>query len=377
MASGFILRKALVGTLLSSATALVTSLGSLAPAALVGAVASGYSAPAQALTCGTPNEHGQCLSGSASQFGGGFTPPSGGFGGFGGATGCTVTRTPVVFIHGNGDNAISWDGPPRSVSGFVTPPRSVYDEFRAAGYTDCELFGVTYLSSSEISNPAGNFHQPSKYTIIQNFINRVRSHTGRSQVDIVSHSLGVSMTMATMKYFGTAGQVRRFVNIAGALRGLESCIGVGPANALFPTCGSQNFGDPFIFGFFPAGVNIFFPNPWTGDTSASLRRFPGTLGSGTIRFYTIMAGTKDQVMCAAGTLGICSSSPALPAGTNVIGQYNVGRGTDRNGDGSGGIGHMKARGNTGKIIVKMLTTTCTTGCAADYIAGSHGTAPSF
>ena len=33
--------------------------------------------------------------------------------------------------------------PPGAVGGYATPPRSVYQELKAAGHNDCELFGVT------------------------------------------------------------------------------------------------------------------------------------------------------------------------------------------------------------------------------------------
>ena len=97
---------------------------------------------AQALTCGPTD--GRICQGTASQYAGGFNPGVG-YGGFGGGS-CTASKTPVVFIHGNADSAISFDAPPGNVSGYATPARSVYAELKARGYNDCELFGVTYLA---------------------------------------------------------------------------------------------------------------------------------------------------------------------------------------------------------------------------------------
>ena len=85
-----------------------------------------------ALDCGSYNGF-FCT--AATQYGGTFKPGVG-YGGFGGATGCTATKTPVVFIHGNGDNAQSFDAPPGKVTGYTAPPRSVYDELKAQGYKD-------------------------------------------------------------------------------------------------------------------------------------------------------------------------------------------------------------------------------------------------
>ncbi len=98
---------------------------------------------------------GLTYTGGANQFAGGFSPsnvPNGGFGG----GGCTAIHTPIVFLHGNGDEAKNWDYP--SSTGVA----SVYDEFKAAGYNDCELFGLTWLSSSERGAPQLNYHSPTK-----------------------------------------------------------------------------------------------------------------------------------------------------------------------------------------------------------------------
>jgi hypothetical protein len=96
-------------------------------------------APASALT----------YTGGSNQFAGGFSPSNAPYGGFGGGS-CTATHTPIVFLHGNGDEAKNWDYP--SSTGVL----SVYDQFKAAGYNDCELFGLTWLSSSERGAPQLN-----------------------------------------------------------------------------------------------------------------------------------------------------------------------------------------------------------------------------
>ena len=167
---------------------------SLACAALLALAGAAAVAPstARALDCG--RNHGFVCQGAASQYAGGFNPGVGS-GGFGGGS-CTATRTPVVFIHGNGDSAISFDLPPATVSGYSAPPRAIYDELKAQGYNDCELFGVTYLDASERGSPQYNYHSPAKYAVLQAFINKVKTYTGKSQVDIVAHSLGSSMALA-------------------------------------------------------------------------------------------------------------------------------------------------------------------------------------
>jgi len=343
------------------------------------------SAGASALTCGTNN--GWACQGAATQYAGGFSPGVG-YGGFGGASSCSATRTPVVFLHGNGDSAISWDMPPASVSGYSTAPNSVYDEFKAAGYKDCELYGVSYLSSSENAAPQYNYHQPSKYTILNTFIDKVLAHTGAAKVDIVAHSLGATMAMAALESASKWGKVRRFVNISGGLRGIYSCLYTGAANAYASTCGSENWYNGDIFGFYPGGNSAYYYNLWTGSGVGSLRAMPAAHSA--VAFYTIAAGAYDQVGCSSYTYWSgCDLMSKFNSASNVKAQLMVGAGTtagsvDWNwqdgspyqtggGDLSNGVGHFRAKTNTGKIIQRMLSTTCTSGCASGYV-GVYGPA---
>lgn len=343
---------------------------------------------AVALDCGTNN--GFLCNGPANQYAGGFNPGVG-YGGFGGGS-CTAIRTPVVFIHGNGDSAISFDMPPGNVSGYTKPTRSPYDELKAAGYNDCELFGITYLSATERSFPQINYHEPYTYDMLKTFIDKVKAYTGKSQVDIVGHSLGSSMALAMIKYKGYQGSVRRFVNIAGGIRGLQTCLYSGYANAAAPTCNAEAWVYPYnyyTFGLYPSsGLPYYGYNRWTGSGSDSLRNLPASWTG--IRFYTITAAKYDQVHCFTTTnAATCQSGALFNSRSNVIAQVNVGFGSSAysydwnwsdgmpvnagGGDTSNGVGHFRSLANTGVILKNMLTTTCTTGCASGY-SGTHGPA---
>lgn len=336
---------------------------------------------AQALACGSNN--GYTCTGAAAQYAGGFSPGVGS-GGFGGG-GCIATRTPVVFIHGNGDSAISFDMPPGAVTAYTTPTNSTYDELKARGYNDCELFGITYLDADERAKPQNNYHQPAKYQIIKTFIDKVKAYTGRSQVDIVAHSMGSSMALASLRYYGNQGSVRRFVNIAGGLRGLNTCYGTGYQSALAPTCNAEAYVWPYnyyTFGFYPStGVTYAGYNRWTGSGSTSLRAMPTQFTS--VSFYTITARQYDQVHCFTTSYASgCNSGALFNAGSNVKAQIDVGFGSSAyafdwdwadgspynfgGGDTSSGVGHFRSKNNTGRIVYNMLATTCTTGCANGY-----------
>jgi pimeloyl-ACP methyl ester carboxylesterase len=307
--------------------------------------------------------------GAANQFAGGFSPSNTPYGGFGGGS-CTATRTPVVYIHGNGDEARNWDYPPS------TGVRSVYDEMRFRGYNDCELFGVNWLSSSERGTPQLNYHTLGRADMVADFIVAVKAYTGKSQVDVVSHSMGVTVALHGIERFSLWGSVRRFVGIGGGLRGLTNCLWVGYANPYYPTCGSQNVFNSDIFGFYPHSASTW--NPRTGD--GGFRDYPS--GKATI-FYTIRADIHDQVLCGtASSVAGCDDSALFDARANVRAQLDVGYGTpaagldydladwtyfNTGGGDTDGVGHFRSKNNTGIVQYNMLSGTCTTtGCCTGY-----------
>jgi pimeloyl-ACP methyl ester carboxylesterase len=307
--------------------------------------------------------------GNTNQFTGGFTPRNAPYGGFGGGN-CSCSKTPVIFIHGNGDEARNWDFPAS------TGVSSVYEEFKSAGYNDCELFGLNYLSNSERAAPNLNYHKPSKAAMIRDFINDVKAYTGKSQVDIIGHSLGVTMAIHGIDYGNLWSSVRKFVGISGAMRGLSSCSWAGPANPYATTCGSQNLFSADIFGFFPHLSSAY--NPKMGD--GGYRDKPS--GKSTT-FYTIRAGYQDQIACSTTSYySGCGDTSKFDSYANVRAQLNVGRGStaaqlDYNftdwsiynlgGGDADGVGHFRAKNNTGIIQVNIIKTNCVgTDCCANY-----------
>jgi hypothetical protein len=106
----------------------------------------------------------------------------------------------------------------------------------------------------------------------------------------------------------------------------------------------------------------------------------------TVDFYTIHAGEHDQVHCSASSaVGSCAKGALFSRSPNVRAQLDVGAGstssrvdlnfTDssaytRGGGDVDGIGHFKARNNSGAIIYQMLNTECRgLDCKGSYVAG--------
>jgi hypothetical protein len=281
---------------------------------------------------------GVIYNGPANQFAGGFNPSNAPDGGFGGGN-CVATRTPVIFVHGNTVNATFIAKP--STNGAPT----VYDTLRAAGYNDCELFGITYLSPTEQDSEPLNYHTGTKAAMIRDFINAVKAYTGKSKVSILAHSLGVTVSLHGITYGNLWGSIESFINVAGGLKGLSSCLSVGYANPAFPTCGSQNIFDSNIFGFWPDGA-AGASNPRTGTSlSVGFRREPERRPD--VRFYTISGGTADTIV--GGDQCKFNSAAALKAQLNM------------------NIDHLSTFTNTGAIMNTMLNSSCTgTACCAGY-----------
>ncbi len=280
-------------------------------------------------------------SGAANQFAGGFAPANAPYGGFGGGA-CTAVRTPVIFIHGNKVNSLFFDEP-NSAGGL-----SAYDTLKAAGYNDCELFGITWLAASEqgATPEPLNYHTATKAARIRDFITAVKTYTGKSKVHIIAHSMGVSVAKHGITYGTLWGSIDRFINVAGGLRGLTACLPVGYANPLFPTCGSQNFFDSNTFGFWPDGSGGA-SNPRTGTSASVGFRYEPSRRTA-VRFYTIGGGTADAIVGGVQ----CKYEPA----TALKAQLNV------------NIDHLSTFSNTGALMNNMLNTACTgTGCCTGYV----------
>jgi pimeloyl-ACP methyl ester carboxylesterase len=153
----------------------------------------------------------------------------GGFGGF--HRGAPLRHVPIVFVHGNNVDAADW--------------YPVRDDFRAAGWTDQELWGVSYGGHGGANGTALHRDNPERdkehadegddhSTYITEddvnvpdlyaFIKAVQAYTGSQQVMLVGHSLGVTLARETMRLHADVRRnVVAFVGIAGANHGTTFC----------------------------------------------------------------------------------------------------------------------------------------------------------
>ena len=185
-------------------------------------------------------------------------------GSYGGKTGPadTVVNQPVIFIHGNSDKAL---GETFGQTGWTDS----IEYFLANGYKSSELYATTWGPANAFSSPQ-QYHSKAHVMKVRKFIEAVLAYTGATKVDIIGHSMGVTLARKAVKG-GSANdslaggaysvgasltaKVDTFVGIAGANRGLTSCYVAGPTT---PTCGATNGLYPgFWNGFGVSGRSAF------------------------------------------------------------------------------------------------------------------------
>jgi pimeloyl-ACP methyl ester carboxylesterase len=126
-------------------------------------------------------------------------------------------RRPVIFVHGNGRDASDWD----------EPRQSVRARFRAAGYREQGLWALSYNGRRGEPLTACRTDNARNVPDLAAFLDAVLAYTGAGRVDVVAHSLGVTLTRATLKaHPALAGRVGAFVAIAGANHGTPLCVGL-------------------------------------------------------------------------------------------------------------------------------------------------------
>jgi pimeloyl-ACP methyl ester carboxylesterase len=194
-------------------------------------------------------------------------------GGWGGEReGRAPARHAVVFVHGNGRDASDWD----------EPGQSVRARFRTAGYGPYDLWALSYNGKGGDAFTACRTDNTRNVPDLAAFLQAVLAYTGAPRVDVVAHSLGVTLTRATLKaHPALAGRIRAFVAIAGPNHGTPLCLGWGARQV---SCDELAPGSRFLrdlngpegLGEAPAGIrtlvvasadgsDTFYPGPWASS----------------------------------------------------------------------------------------------------------------
>ena len=142
--------------------------------------------------------------------------------GFGAAG--AVARTPVIFLHGNNDTpfptACGVFGHMQVMAQFLADNGYATSELWGLGYQgdQCDLVTVGQTRRSSIAHTnAANVPD------LRRFVRAVLAYTGAKEVDIVAHSLGVTLAREWIRQDQAGHQVRRFVAIDGPNQGIINC----------------------------------------------------------------------------------------------------------------------------------------------------------
>jgi len=139
-------------------------------------------------------------------------------GGWGGiARGYPLQHRPVIFVHGNTRDASDWD----------EPGKSIKQRFLDAGYSRQELWAVSYngKSTKQLPRPSQcRTHTQVNIADLVSFVNAVATYTGTTKLDIIAHSLGVTLVRKMMLESPELyDRIAHFVAIAGPNHGTTVC----------------------------------------------------------------------------------------------------------------------------------------------------------
>ena len=140
-----------------------------------------------------------------------------------------VTRTPVIFLHGNNDTPFPTACNP------LGRVQALAQYLADHGYATSELWGLGYQGDQcdlavDPTQRSGIAHtNAANVPDLRRFVYAVMYYTGAKQVDIVGHSLGVTLAREWMRQDESGRLVRRFVAIDGPNHGIINC-SPNPAN---------------------------------------------------------------------------------------------------------------------------------------------------
>jgi triacylglycerol lipase len=230
----------------------------------------------------------------------------------------TVVNQPIIFIHGNSDKAIGTGT--AGQSGW----NASIEYFQSKGYKTSELYATTW-GPADASMSAYQYHSKTYVMKIRKLIEAVKAYTGATKVDVIAHSMGVTLARKAILggyatdsleggqyYVGPplTSSVDTFVGIAGANLGLTSCYQTGGST---PTC---------------ANTNGLYPGYWNGvgvsGRSAYLNNLLASSGYEGDYRYTIHS-TADEVIGYNGVVyGQYTSRIPGQTGEKVYSSYPYG-----------------------------------------------------
>jgi pimeloyl-ACP methyl ester carboxylesterase len=148
-----------------------------------------------------------------------FEKPVIGFGAAG-----PVHRTPVILLHGNNDTPF-----PTACNPGYGHMQRLAQYLADNGYSPSELWGLGYqgdrcdVNADQTRRSRMAHTNAANVPDLRRFVRAVLAYTGARQVDIVGHSLGVTIAREWMRQDDAYRSVRRLVAIDGPNHGIINC----------------------------------------------------------------------------------------------------------------------------------------------------------
>ena len=124
---------------------------------------------------------------------------------------------PIIFVHGNTRDGRDWD----------EPGRSVKQHFLEAGYSMQELWALSYNGKATKEFPPESQCKTDNQRNVPDlavFVKAVLAYTGTQKVDLIAHSLGVTIGRTMLAEDPDLSEfVEDFVGIAGPNHGTTTC----------------------------------------------------------------------------------------------------------------------------------------------------------
>ena len=183
-------------------------------------------------------------------------------GSFGGKTDDqdVIVNIPIIFIHGNSDQAIG--EPSADFNGFTDT--MMY--FLSQGYKESELYATTW-GPADPALATDQYHSYAYLNYLRNFLEAVLKYIGAEKINIISHSMGVAFGRKIVRGGkgndggeydlgeSLASKVDTFLGIAGCNWGMVDCY----SSANLPVCNQENGLYPGIAPG-PIGLSTFLDN---------------------------------------------------------------------------------------------------------------------
>lgn len=187
----------------------------------------------------------------------------------------------VVLVHGNTGDPSDWG--------------NTYQQLLNEGYSSSQIYRPNWGSKN---CAACNDHSGSEETPVRNAITDAIASSCTGKIDLIGHSMGVTLAAQQLIKLGVQAEVDAFVGVAGAYRGLWSC-GTYPFKVYNSTCGSDGLSvsSPFL--------DWLYGKPIAG------------------RVYSIKSWS-DQIVCATGYCTVGGVHSSRIAGENGTYSYPYG-----------------------------------------------------